>query len=239
VVFVICVSIVLYARSDFSSRPIKQKPVEKLQRPENPFPGVIFLEDVAKQLSCHYEHQCDLDIIKNINKIMLFNGATNGQISIHSRLYGEKGKTSWSIFEYVFRWTNLPPHITEGRKADIPIERSVCLIENEQVFFPRFIIEPETFNLEKMYEDIDIDENPMFSKLYFLKSPEAENIKSFFKKEFLDYLVANKGLAIEAYENSLFIYYPKHVLDLKDIPEFYEKCFEIYNLLNAPSGKLN
>jgi hypothetical protein len=104
---------------------------------------------------------------------------------------------------------------------------------------PRFRLCPER-KIERLasavgMRDVDFDTHAGFSASYFLNTRDEADIRALFGRRVLDFFENNPGLYVEGNAETLLIYRPSQVLELKELPRFFGTIEEIARLLEQPS----
>jgi len=117
---------------------------------------------------------------------------------------------------------------------DFPDTRVFCLASAKEKVFPKFILRPEHI-FDKFRQDIDFEENPEFSKKFFLTSKEHRGSREMVAEIFQDkslqetLLKHEKPMNIESNGKEIFYYWLGKNVEAKDIPEVAAEIEELHN----------
>jgi hypothetical protein len=111
---------------------------------------------------------------------------------------------------------------------------TVMLI-NLQKPLPQFVLRPEYFS-DKLAEffgfnDIDFNAYPEFSKKYFLKGKNRDEVMAFFSPEILMFFARHPGWSVEVSEGFFACWKGERYLNAEDYPTFMEEVKEMASVL--------
>jgi len=99
--------------------------------------------------------------------------------------------------------------------------------------FPSFSMRPENFfdTITSLvgYNDIDFNEFPSFSKLYYLKSKDEATVKEFFSEHRIRFFEQTPGWYLEANENFIVLYKK----GLVSVDKYQQHIDEVTNIFNS------
>lgn len=117
-------------------------------------------------------------------------------------------------------------------QKEIPI--TILHISDVDILAPDFALEPEGM-WSKLFEgisgkDIDFAQYPVFSKKYYLRSPQENDIPSFFTESLIHFLENHEDMHIECHKHR-FIFYKKRDLlepaEMLHLAKFAEDFLEV------------
>lgn len=125
----------------------------------------------------------------------------------HSRkgknfMRGEFGGVAVAIFDYQYT--------TGHGKNQTTWKHTVVRVDSDKLQLPSFICKPEHI-FHKLgsvfgYQDIDIEERPVFSKKYLLRGKDEDAIRKVFTRPVCDQFEANLGTNVEGLGSRLLFY---------------------------------
>jgi MFS superfamily sulfate permease-like transporter len=146
-------------------------------------------------------------------------------------------------------------HLTKIEFSDIYLSKgvrlreqshllSVILIANIKTYVPAFTLYKEGIFARFMhtlgYKDIDFAEYPEFSRHYFLRGVNEQEIRAFFTPELLTFLETHEEFNIESNDNKILIYKTMNLMDrieIEDTMDFAENFIRIIYQEEIPSIK--
>lgn len=127
--------------------------------------------------------------------------------------------------------------LTEGVRQEKNDTRiTIVQLSEIDTHIPDFALEPEglwsKFSELVNGKDIDFTPFPEFSKKYYLRGDQEENIRAFFGDTVIRFLEKNEEMHIECHKNKLLFYKKRDLLDATEIQHivaFAEKFLEVIN----------
>ena len=167
--------------------------------------------------------------VKNLLKFRDFNIQVGSRVSYEENLldiYLEKGHLTVSDII-----------ITEGalgERNDTSI--TVLYLTELPLHVPDFVLVPEGF-FTKISEissgkDIDFQEYPIFSKKYYLRSPDEDGISKFFDENLIAFFEDNMDVHMECHKNRSLIYFKMSLLDVYGITQLIRFSENFLNVLS-------
>ncbi len=118
-----------------------------------------------------------------------------------------------------------------------PMTQTVILFYSEQLNLPLFTLRPESmFDTIKQFlgfKDIDFDNCPIFSELYFLKGNDEGAIRHLFDEKKIKFYEAHKDVNTEGSGNFLIFYRHRIKVEPASIPLFLEEGVQVLNLFHS------
>ena len=157
----------------------------------------------------------------------------------HSRtakrwLRGGKGAEEIWLFDYRY--------VTGAGKNRHVHRRTVAVFPHLEKRLPEFELRPENL-FHKIgaafgYQDIDIDEQPEFSKRYLLRGTEEYGIRQLFTHTRVESLMSMDPICIEVEGTGMLVYPPRGSLSPARIPDFIDCAHAIRQIFteSASSG---
>ena len=81
------------------------------------------------------------------------------------------------------------------------------------------------------YDYIDFEESLAFTNMYTVRSLNRAETKKLFTSDVMSCLLENRGISMEAYDQTIIMYYPRVVFKNEDISNLLDICFEVYELM--------
>jgi len=105
--------------------------------------------------------------------------------------------------------------------ASREMQITLVLISEVDMHIPDFALEPEGLATKVSelagVKDIDFKDHPLFSKKYFLRGNDEQEIRKFFREDILTFLENRENIHIESHKNKLLFYRKRDLLDPGEI----------------------
>lgn len=162
--------------------------------------------------------------IEELSKMHLFSQGHSKKIK--DVLNKEMDAAKVSVFDY--RYT------TGGGQHQSTVTQTVMYLNSDKLNLPEFYLRPEHI-FHKIgsafgYKDIDFESFPEFSKRYFLRGKDEEQIRAVFSGSVISFFENNEGLSCEGAGNQLILYKAGKTIKPDELPVFIEKGREFFRL---------
>ena len=125
--------------------------------------------------------------------------------------------------------------LTEGaRQAQQDTEITVVQISETSLNIPDFALEPEglwsRFSELVNGNDIDFATFPEFSKKYYLRGQQEDQVRNFFKEDVIQFLETQEAIHIECHKNKMLFYTKRELLspaEIKKVIGFVESFMNV------------
>ena len=167
------------------------------------------------------------DIVKELNYFSLFKRGRSKKV--YNVISMTKDNVSWKVFDYRYATGS-------GKNSSIH-NQTVALQQIANLKLPFFSITPESF-FHRIgdvfgYSDIDFEEYPEFSKNYFLKGSDEEEIRKLFSKDVIRYFEQEKNIInIEAAGDVILVYKPSKRIKPVELSSFMKKAEEVVSVFH-------
>jgi len=149
-------------------------------------------------------------------------------------LRGTFGGRDVEVFDYSYT--------TGGGKNQHTSLQTVVHIEDPALSLPWFSVRPENVMHKMMgafgYQDIDLPENPEFSKRFLLRGSDEAAIRERFVDALPDILDANRGIGVDGGGGHLYVFLPGRRPKVDAFPEWLTQADEVIRAFydTAPSA---
>ena len=187
------------------------------------------LRKVADELNFEFLPAGEARLTSALSAFHLFNIGRGRRMS--NLLRGRAGGIELNIFDY--RYT------TGSGKSQRTWNETVFAARCQEMDLPQFSMRPETV-WSKIgtwfgFKDIDFDSHPTFSRTYYLKGADEEEIRKIFRPEVLEYFEAHAGLNVEGL-GDVILYHTTKRRKPEQIRAFMTDGFAILKLFQ-PGGE--
>ncbi len=193
------------------------------------------LRELAREMHLDFSEDAEEDFIDNAGQYPLLNKGHSRKVI--NRMSGLDNPGEPVIFGYKY---------TQGSgKNSSTYSQTVAWVRNRKTL-PLFQLYPENYfhRFVDLFnkKDIDIEQSPVFSRMYVLKSEHPsgisegspiEEVRMLFSHLITNYFETHRGLHIECTPSGMLIYFKNRRLKPDDIPRFYQQARNIYSLFNA------
>lgn len=184
------------------------------------------LEDIAMQLGFSFNKNMDPEII--LGNFKIFNKGRSRKSS--NLMQGTRSGIKWTIFEYQFR--------TGGGRNSSTEKQTVAMVKLKNANLPHFYLSQKNI-FHKIgskfgYQDINFENNPLFSKNYLLRGEDEPAIRKMFNSNILTYLEQKLTKAtIEAEGNQLIYYTRKKRIKPDQMMTFIDDVGELVRMFDV------
>ncbi len=112
--------------------------------------------------------------------------------------------------------------LQEGaRQSQSEIQITILQVSETELYVPDFALEPEGL-FSVLFEgvsgkDIDFDSHPVFSKKYYLRGQNEDQVRKFFTEDIIQFLENREEMHIECHRNRLIFYKKRALLESSEI----------------------
>jgi len=188
------------------------------------------LEELALRLGMRFvpkETDIPLDFLKN-KRLPLFN--EGGAPAAKNIFAGNEGRTALYVFDYCYSTGS-------GDSSTLHCQTPavfVCVPGK----LPVFTVEPEgLFNklsAKLGYGDVNFEEYPVFSKMYWLKSPQdAQELRRVFHGDFVHLLEVEKGWHIQSDGQYVVFFKTDGYVNAAGYDDYVRRCRALFTALCA------
>jgi len=191
------------------------------------------IQATAAELGLSFQKE-DLggSLICNLSNFKLFGRGRRQRA--RNVIEADTDQLSLKIFDYHF--------ITGHGKSRKHHRQSVVAINVPGLNVPAFAARPENFfdGIGSMLgrQDIDFDDDPVFSKSFVLQGPSESDIRTAFTRTVRQFFVAKKPCAAEGAGPSLIYYQPNRRVSPERIREYLEIGVQLSTLFDVESSQL-
>ena len=193
------------------------------------------LRELAREMHLEFSEDADESFIDDAGQYPLLNKGHSRKVI--NRMSGLDNPGEPVVFGYKY---------TQGSgKNSSTYSQTVAWVRNKKSL-PLFQLYPENYfhRFVDLFnkKDIDIEQSPVFSRMYVLKSEHPsgisegspiDEVRLLFSHLVTNYFETHRGLHIECTPSGLLIYFKNRRLKPDDIPRFYQQARNIYSLFNA------
>lgn len=191
------------------------------------------IQSMATELGLDYLQVRPGEFDGRITKYKLVHYGRNRQSS--NFITAKTDELSLIIFDHEY---------TTGSGKSKKIHRqTVAWVISQQLHSPEFVLSPESWfdRIADLFskKDIDIAQDPQFSKAFVLIGDDAEKIRQFFDNNRRDALLKIKPPTIESFAGEFMFYRPNRRAKPAEIKALMNEAFELYQAFankNAPSS---
>ncbi len=180
------------------------------------------LRQVADELGLAYIEDGNHTLLPSISDFSLFSTGRKGKCS--KMICGETGELTIGIFDYTY--------VAGSGESTKRYTQSVIALSSEQIAIPRFNLRPQRI-LDKLIsvlgiKDIEFEDYPEFSRMFFLQSNDEQGVRDFFDSEWIDFLTRFKGFSIEGRDGALIFYKSNKKVHPNQIKEYLSKAYDFF-----------
>ena len=190
------------------------------------------IQQLAGQLGIEYREELapgDRDVFA---KFALASLGHNRVIS--NILVADSGEIRMVIFDY--RYT-----IGSGKNKSTP-KQTVVMAQSGQLSMPAFQLMPEGL-FQKIaglfgFPDINVAEDPSFSKAFKLTGPNVDQIRTFFNSERRKELLSQRQVTLEGNRDHFIFYQSRRLWSIEKLKELMGQAFSLYAVLRSEPDSL-
>ena len=180
--------------------------------------GLIFIEDGNHAL------------FSSISDFQLFSVGRKGKCS--KMICGETDELTIGIFDYTY--------VAGSGESTKRYAQSVIALSSEQIAIPQFNLRPQRI-LDKLIsvlgiKDIEFENYPEFSRIFFVQSNDEQGVRDFFDSEWIDFLTRFKGFSIQGRDGALIFYKSNKKVHPNQIKEYLSKAYDFFGHIVQRSG---
>ncbi|MBU1989068.1 MAG: hypothetical protein KKD94_06340 [Nanoarchaeota archaeon] len=193
----------------------------------------------AMDMGFTYNKNPDKKMLMAFQHFAIFNRGSFMSFGSFRKIYnlceGRSHGLTWRVFDYKYT-------IQQGKNSST-YKQSIChaKLPNE---LPKFSLTHESI-FHKIgsafgYKDINFETNPEFSKKYFLRGPQEEQIRKIFNSYVLSFFESEtSNLSIEADRNEIIFYRARKRIKPIEIREFIDECYKIVSVFNKSAESVH
>jgi hypothetical protein len=136
------------------------------------------------------------------------------------------------IFDFTYNTTSGTD--ANGHQQTSANRQTVCLIEDQHLRLPQFVMRPQGFfdQFGSLFGtgDIDFHDNPGFSSAYYLTGSNEADIRTVFNSRTVSYFENHQGWYIEGLGNRILVCRKGHLMQSSSYSDFYHGCMHIADL---------
>lgn len=160
----------------------------------------LALQELAERLGWSFQPKPDLDAVTGYGRLQLFSQGRRQQVRNH--LAGEREGRQVAVFDYSY--------VTGGGNSQATWHQTVVHVHVPEQDLPAFALRPEHV-LHKIgamfgYQDIDIENDPVFSGQYLLRGTDEAAIRALFDADVRDFFDRNPRSSAEAAGPDVFFW---------------------------------
>jgi hypothetical protein len=187
------------------------------------------MKNVADELGFEFFPKGDGPLLTELS---LFNLFTQGHSRrLYNLMRGDANNLEVDIFDYTY--------VTGSGKSSHTWNQTLVCFGMRDANLPSFSLRPETF-WDKIgtwfgYQNINFDNNPVFSDKYLLRGRDEETVRGLFTDDVLAFFERQQGLSIEGYGHRLVFYRQSKRVNPENIRGFLEEGFKVLALFQRPA----
>lgn len=185
------------------------------------------MKTVASHLGMSYRAKDEYGTRKLLGDFQLFRRGGRKKVTNLMKKKETDFDLETNIFDYQYT-------VSTGNSA-ATFRQTVFFVQSKQLALPQFLLKPEHFfhriGTYLGMQDIDFVDHPKFSRQYLLQGEDEDLIRQKLTEDFRTYFTVEKNWTLEGLNYFLIFYRNKKRIPPEDLPEFYRKGKEIYNLL--------
>ena len=187
------------------------------------------MEGVAAEIGLQFKEKGDKGLVNLLSDFKLFK--IGHHKTIRNLLWNDSFQEDLKVRLFDYRYT-----VSTGNSAHVE-KQTVFFIQSKQLGLPQFHLQPESF-IHRIghwlgFKDINLDNEPEFSRKYYLKGPEEELIRQTFSDPVARFLKNEKAFHAEGLNYFLIIYFKKKLVSPEEIPAFFNKCMHVFEVLKG------
>lgn len=183
------------------------------------------MRNIAAELNFHFSDLNDTGLFQQLSEFKLFNHGKSPKIT--NVLSSEVNiNTECHVFDYSY--------IISTGKSSHEYNQTVLFINSKELSLPQFYQRPETIFTKLLsflgYSDINFENFPEYSRNYHLKGEFEDVIRSYFSKDVLNLLTAQKDLYMEGMNYYLILYQKGELCQPGQLNSFRNLGLMLYHL---------
>jgi hypothetical protein len=191
------------------------------------------MRKVAEDLDMDFYEKGKYGLIDYLSDFKLFSRGHSKSIKNMLITVDGEQELDIRIFDYRF--------VTGGGKSTQIHNQTVFYLHSPKLALPQFLLRPEHFfhkigHFLGMPEDINFEFYPEFSKQYFLKGEQEDEVRETFNEDVLHFFTVEKNWSLEGRKNTLIFYKNRKRHKPEIIKDFYNKGLLIFHMLLNEKG---
>ena len=188
-------------------------------------------KEEAEQMGLQFVDNPDGQIYEHFSSFKLFNLGRARRMS--NLVEGDSGDVKISIFDYRFT--------TGSGKNSSTHNQTIIALQSSQLSCPDFTMRPEGF-FDKIgsvmgFQDLNFDSHPEFSKLFVLKGPDENAIRSFFTPTVLEFFENHPKDSLEARDDMMFFYRNRTRREPEELKDLLSQAYEAFGVLTEANAE--
>lgn len=188
------------------------------------------LRKIADDLGLIYIEDGNHALFSSISDFPLFSVGRKGKCS--KMICGETDELTIGIFDYTY--------VAGSGESTKRHAQSVIALSSEQIAIPQFNLRPQRI-LDKLISvlgirDIEFENYPEFSRMFFVQSNDEQGVRDFFDSEWIDFLTRFKGFSIQGRDGALIFYKSNKKVHPNQIKEYLSKAYDFFGHIVQRSG---
>ncbi len=183
------------------------------------------LQTAAEEMGLVFQPQGDAALQGHLAGFQLFNQGRGRKL--RNLVIGDAGEIVIAIFDYQYT--------VGGGKNSQTWRQTVASLQSAALQLPAFTMRPESLfdRLGAVFgsQDIDIETDPVFSRMFVLKSDHENQVRKLFDESLLDFFKRKQGISVEATTGQLIMYYSAKRVKPHLLKSFLQEAYEVYGLL--------
>jgi hypothetical protein len=185
------------------------------------------LKALAESMNLPFFPQGDPALVHTLDSFNLFSLGRNKVTS--NMIHGKTEDTDLAIFDYRFT-------IGHGKQKRTT-RQTVIYFDTSLLSLTEFAIRPESL-FQKLgrivgLDDIDIQDSPRFSSLFWLQGSNVPEVRELFRGDIVRWFEKRPDLSAEGSGSRLILYRTARRTAPDELRKFMEDGFELYGLLRA------
>lgn len=195
----------------------------------------LAMTDAARQLGWTLQADAPLHVIPNPARFELFTAGRRQHIGNYAA--GERDGRKVAVFDYSY--------VTGAGKSQTTWRQTVVHVHSPRLDLPPFVLRPEHV-FHKIgtlfgYQDIDLENDPVFSGQYLLRGGDEAAVRALFDAGVRDFYDRNAKSCTEAHGSDLFYWRTSRLTRPEDVPALVEMALDLASRLErsapAPAGE--
>jgi hypothetical protein len=183
------------------------------------------LKALAESMGLPFFSQGDPALVHTLSAFNLF--SLGRQKNVRNMIHGQTEDTDLAIFDYRFT--------TGHGKHKRTVAQTVVYFDSRQLRLTDFAIRPEGLfrKLGKIIglDDIDVDERPRFSSMFWLQGSNAAEVRKLFRSDVVQWFEGRPSISAEGARSRLIVYEAARRRSPKEVRRVMEEGLELYKLL--------
>lgn len=185
------------------------------------------LKALAESMNLPFFPHGDATLVRTLGAFHLFSLGRSKAVS--NMIHGQSEDTDLAIFDYRFT--------TGHGKHKHTTRQTVIYFDTPRLSLTGFALRPESLfqKLGKILglDDIDIQDSPRFSSLFWLQGSHVAEVRKLFREDVVQWFEKRPDLSAEGSGPRLILYRAARRTSPEQVRQLMEDGFELYGLLRA------